>query len=162
LNLICPAITLLHVKALKVVRQMIRSPGIHDPRRKNRGTRRGRVPGALLVVVGVVGADELGVEAVPTLGCGMPPVATNLALRTLTTTAIASVLAVPTAVAAVVRAAVATTGGLAIGLTVSAPANAVCASASAVLATSVASSGAASIAPTISSQLAISRVSSSE
>ena len=130
------AITLLHVKALKVVSQMICSPGIHDPRWRDMGARRGGVPGALLVV----GAYEVGVETVPTLGRDVAPIAADLALRTLTTAAIASVLAIPTAVAAVVGTAVAATGGLAVGLTVAARVLAVPATtiASGVLATAVA------------------------
>ena len=109
LNLIRPAITLLHVDALKVVRQMICSPSIHDLRWRGVGARRGRVARML-----VVGTYEVGVVTVPTVRREVLPVATDLASRTFTTT-IASVLAVSTAVSAtVVRATIAATGGLAV------------------------------------------------
>ena len=110
LNIVPPTVALVAVKALEVVGEVIRSPGVHQPGRSGVGVRGSSVDEALVVVV--VGA-EVVVVAVATVGGKVPPIAANLAAWALllATGVLPGVLV---AIATIVAATVAATGLLAV------------------------------------------------
>jgi hypothetical protein len=91
LNIVLPGVALVHVEALEIVGDVIRCPGVHQPWRETVGGRGSGVSRTSTVV-----ADKILVEAVLAIKRVMPPIAAELALRTLLLAAAGGLLLIAT------------------------------------------------------------------